>query len=95
MTLKKCSRCTVYSMKGQRLGEARVTHFGDTVTLFFSDARLRDPKIKAKINFYDDVLGVLQTLAGAIDAIFGSNLAGSVQGWRDDQCDSAAKGCAR
>lgn len=61
MTLKKCSRCTVYSMKGQRLGEARVTHFGHTVTLFFSDARLRDPKIKAKINFYDDVLGVLQT----------------------------------
>ena len=31
----------------------------------------------------DTVLGVLQTLAGAIDAIFGSNLAGSVQGWRD------------
>lgn len=32
----------------------------------------------------DTVLGVLQALAGAIDAIFGSNLAGSVQGWRDD-----------
>jgi len=31
----------------------------------------------------DTVLGVLQTLAGAIDAIFGSNLAGAVQGWRD------------
>lgn len=31
----------------------------------------------------DTVLGTLQALASAIDAIFGSNLAGSVQGWRD------------
>lgn len=32
----------------------------------------------------DSILGLLQTLAGAIDAIFGSNLSGAVQGWRDD-----------
>lgn len=31
----------------------------------------------------DTVLGILQALASAIDAIFGSNLAESVQGWRD------------
>lgn len=31
----------------------------------------------------DTVLGILQALASAIDAIFGSNLAGSVQGWHD------------
>lgn len=31
----------------------------------------------------DTVLSVLQALASAIDAIFGSNLSGSVQGWRD------------
>lgn len=31
----------------------------------------------------DTVLSVLQALASAIDTIFGSNLAGSVQGWRD------------
>ena len=31
----------------------------------------------------DTVLGVLQALASAIDAIFVSNLAGAVQGWRD------------
>lgn len=31
----------------------------------------------------DTVLGILQALASAIDTIFGSNLAGSVQGWRD------------
>ncbi len=32
----------------------------------------------------DTILSLLQTLAGAIDAIFGSNLAGAVQGWRDN-----------
>lgn len=31
----------------------------------------------------DCILSQLQTLAGAIDALFGSNLAGAVQGWRD------------
>ncbi len=31
----------------------------------------------------DFVLGILQALASAIDWIFGSNLAGAVQGWRD------------
>lgn len=31
----------------------------------------------------DTVLGVLQALASAIDAVFGSNLSGAVQGWRD------------
>lgn len=31
----------------------------------------------------DTVLSLLQSLASAIDTIFGSNLAGSVQGWRD------------
>ncbi len=30
----------------------------------------------------DTVLGVLETLASAVDTIFGSNLAGAVQGWR-------------
>lgn len=31
----------------------------------------------------DTVLSVLQSLASAIDTIFGSNLSGAVQGWRD------------
>lgn len=31
----------------------------------------------------DTVLGVLRALASAIDAIFGSDLSGAVQGWRD------------
>lgn len=32
----------------------------------------------------DWVLGILQTLASAIDAVFGSNLAGAVSGWRSN-----------
>lgn len=35
------------------------------------------------INLADIVLGVLETIAKAIDAIFGSNLAGTISGWRD------------
>lgn len=31
----------------------------------------------------DTVLGVLQALASAVDALFGSNLSGAIQGWRD------------
>lgn len=31
----------------------------------------------------DTVLGLLQSVAGAIDAVFGSNLAGGVRGWRN------------
>ena len=31
----------------------------------------------------DTVLGVLEALAGAVDTLFGSNLAGAVSGWRD------------
>lgn len=34
-------------------------------------------------DFADVVLSVLQGIASAIDTIFGSNLAGAVQGWRD------------
>ena len=33
-------------------------------------------------DFIDFVLGLLETAAGAIDTVFGSNLAGAVNGWR-------------
>ena len=33
-------------------------------------------------DFIDSILGLLQTAAGAIDAVFGSSLAGTVSGWR-------------
>lgn len=41
----------------------------------------------------DTVLSILQTIAGAIDKVFGSNLADSVSGWRDslsEKVESAA-----
>lgn len=34
-------------------------------------------------DLFDTVLGILEALASAIDTIFGSNLAGSIRGWRD------------
>lgn len=42
----------------------------------------------------DNVLGIIQKIAEAIDAVFGSNLAGAVQGWRGNLkslADNAAK----
>lgn len=39
--------------------------------------------VRLFFDLVDCILGLLQTLAGAIDTIFGSNLAESVQGWRD------------
>ncbi|MEG1967552.1 MAG: tape measure protein, partial [Clostridia bacterium] len=35
------------------------------------------------VGLADFVLGILQAIASAIDAIFGSSLSGAVQGWRD------------
>lgn len=35
----------------------------------------------------DTVLSLLQSVAGAIDAVFGSDLSGGVQGWRDSLSD--------
>ena len=39
----------------------------------------------------DSVLGILETIASAIDKIFGSNLAGAVQGWRSGLDDMVNK----
>ena len=41
----------------------------------------------------DNILGILESIAKAIDKVFGSNLAGAVQGWRsglDSKIESAA-----
>ncbi len=38
---------------------------------------------KLFFDLVDCILGLLETLASAIDTIFGSNLAGAVSGWRD------------
>lgn len=39
--------------------------------------------VRLFFDLVDTVLSLLQSLASAIDTIFGSNLAGAVQGWRD------------
>lgn len=38
-------------------------------------------------DFADTVLGILEAIASAIDTIFGSNLSGTVKGWRDSLSD--------
>ena len=53
---------------------------------FFADVFTDPVGAIARLFFdlVDVILELLQTLASAIDTIFGSNLAGAVQGWRDD-----------
>lgn len=44
-------------------------------------------------DFADNILGVIETIAKGIDKVFGSNLAGAVQGWRsglNDMVEDAA-----
>lgn len=56
-----------------------------TVANFIGNV-FNDPVAAVARRFFDladTVLSILQALASAIDTIFGSNLAGSVQGWRD------------
>ena len=59
MVLKDCSRCMVYTPKGQRLSEARVVHAKDSVTLFFSDYKFQDSRFQARVDFYDDQCGLI------------------------------------
>ena len=57
----------------------------DTFANFFGNI-LNDPAatvIRTVENLATTVLGILQTIANGIDAIFGSNLSGIVQGWMD------------
>lgn len=43
----------------------------------------------------DRVLGIIEKIAKAIDFVFGSNLAGTVSGWRDDLSEMADKAAER
>ena len=52
---------------------------------FFGNV-FRDPigsVVRLFFDLVDGALSALQTLAGAIDTLFGSDMAGTVQGWRD------------
>ena len=52
---------------------------------FFANA-FNDPvgaNVRLFFDLADTVLSILQSIAGAIDTVFGQNLSGTVQGWRD------------
>lgn len=63
----------------------------DTFANFFGNL-FNDP-IAAIIHMFeglaDSVLGILESIASAIDSIFGSNLSGAVNGWRTGLADKA------
>ena len=52
---------------------------------FFGNASddLIGSTVRAFAGLADSVLGLLETIAGGIDAVFGSNLAATVSGWRE------------
>lgn len=56
--------------------------FGDFFTNFLDDPVSHIVHLLADLA--DFALSILQNIAGAIDAVFGSNLAGAVNGWRDN-----------
>lgn len=62
MVLKRCNKCIIYTTKGEKLSEARVTHYGETVVLYLKETNIKEAKIRAKINFYDEQAGVVRTM---------------------------------
>lgn len=63
----------------------------ETFANFFANM-FRDPVANIIYTFQhlaDAVLGILENIAKAIDSIFGSNLAGAVNGWRSGLADKA------
>ncbi|MDR0905758.1 MAG: hypothetical protein LBN00_06250 [Oscillospiraceae bacterium] len=64
---------------------ADIWNFIATFAEFFANV-FNDPIgsiIRLFAGLADSVLGVIQTIASALDLVFGSNMAGAVQGWRD------------
>lgn len=66
MVLKDCSRCMVYTSQGLRLSEARVVHTKNSVTLFFEHYKLHDARFKARVDFFDDQVGLVVSLCEII-----------------------------
>lgn len=66
MVLKKCNKCIIYNVKGEKLSEARVVHYGETVMLYLKETNIREAKFKAKVNFYDELAGVIRTMCSLI-----------------------------
>lgn len=61
--LKDCSRCAVYTPKGEKLLEARVVHSGQEVTIYFPSYSLSDKRLKTRVDFYDERQGLVMTLS--------------------------------
>lgn len=66
MVIKDCSRCMVYTPKGQRFSEARVVHTKDNISLFFPDYKFHDARFKGRVDFYDDQAGLITAICEII-----------------------------
>ena len=90
--------CGIFMVAAAFLGNLFVTLFNFIIDIFvvlwnfiaafanFFGNVFHDPvEAVARLFFdlVDAVLGLLETLASAVDTLFGSNLAGAVSGWRD------------
>lgn len=90
--------CGVFAVAGAFIGNLFVTLINFVIDIFvvlwnfiaafanFFANVFNDPVgaiARLFFDLVDTVLSLLQSLASAIDTIFGSNLAGAVQGWRD------------
>ncbi|WP_253292740.1 tape measure protein [Intestinimonas sp. MSJ-38] len=90
--------CGVFAMAGAFIGNLFVTLINFVIDIFvvlwnfiaafanFFANVFNDPVAAIARLFFDlvdTILSLLQSLASAIDTIFGSNLAGAVSGWRD------------
>lgn len=61
--LKECSRCCVYTPQGDRLPEARVVLSKQGITIYFPSYSLEDKRLRTRVDFYDERLGLVMTLS--------------------------------
>ena len=66
-----------------------VATFAESIANFFHDPLGSIVRLFAGLA--DSVLGLLETIAGGIDAVFGSNLSSAISGWRDGLSDMVAE----
>lgn len=66
MALKDCNKCMVYTNKGKRLSEARVVHSKGGIRLYFHNYKIRDARMKSRIDFYDSRLWLMITVCESI-----------------------------
>ncbi len=62
MKLKDCTRCLVFTTSGQKLDEARVSLDRGKVSLYLKSNPTNETKMKSRVNFFDDQLGLVRTV---------------------------------